>query len=74
MISDVLGVQVMAHHAVACHAVVITKAGAIKKTTSGKVQRRACRAAFMEGQYAQVHPALHLLQLAAVHYSSGIVE
>ena len=49
-----LVLQVMAHHAVACHAVVVTKAGAIKKTTSGKVQRRACRAAFMAGEYSQV--------------------
>lgn len=46
----------MANHAVGCHAVVVAKAGAIKKTTSGKVQRRACRAAFMAGEYAQVCP------------------
>ena len=46
--------QVMAHHAVGCHAVVVAKPGAIKKTTSGKVQRRACRAAFMAGEYSQV--------------------
>ncbi len=46
--------QVMAHHCVNCHAVVVAKAGAIRKTTSGKVQRRACRAAFVAGQYSQV--------------------
>lgn len=46
--------KVMAHHAVGCHAVVIARPGAIKKTTSGKVQRRACRAAFMAGDYTQV--------------------
>ncbi|CAL8464403.1 g3938 [Coccomyxa elongata] len=46
---------VMAHHAVGCHAVVIARPGAIKKTTSGKVQRRACRAAFMGGDYTQAN-------------------
>lgn len=46
--------QVMAHHAVGCHAVVVARPGAIKKTTSGKVQRRACRAAFIGGEYSQV--------------------
>jgi acyl-CoA synthetase (AMP-forming)/AMP-acid ligase II len=46
--------QVMAHHTVGCHAVIVTKPGAIKKTTSGKVQRRACRAAFAAGEYSEV--------------------
>ena len=58
----------MAHHAVGCHAVVIAKAGAIKKTTSGKVQRRACRAAFMAGEYAQVGRFLLLLLLLPVTF------
>ena len=47
-------VQVMAHHTLACYAVVISTSGAIKKTTSGKVQRRACRAAFERGEYSEV--------------------
>lgn len=46
--------QVMSHHGVGCHAVIVAKPGAIKKTTSGKVQRRACRAAFMSGEYSEV--------------------
>lgn len=46
--------QVMAHHTLACYAVVIATSGAIKKTTSGKVQRRACRAAFEHGEYSEV--------------------
>lgn len=46
--------QVMAHHAVACHAIVVAKPGAICKTTSGKVQRQACRAAFLAGEYTAV--------------------
>ncbi len=46
--------QVMAHHGVGCHAVVVAEASVIRKTTSGKVQRRACRAAFMAGEFAVV--------------------
>ena len=48
--------QVMGHHGVGCHAVVVAEAGVIRKTTSGKVQRRACRAAFMAGEFAAVSP------------------
>ena len=47
-------VQVMGHHGVGCYAVVVAEAGVIRKTTSGKVQRRACRAAFMAGEFAVV--------------------
>ena len=46
----------MAHHAVACHAVVVAKPGAIRKTTSGKVQRQACRQAYLAGEYTAVRP------------------
>ena len=46
--------QVMAHHTLACYAVVVATSGAIKKTTSGKVQRRVCRAAFECGEYTEV--------------------
>ena len=49
-------VQVMGHHGVGCHAVVVAEAGAIHKTTSGKVQRRACRAAFMAREISVVSP------------------
>ena len=52
----------MSHHGVGCHAVIVAKPGAIKKTTSGKVQRRACRAAFMSGEYSEVSflPSVYL--------------
>jgi amino acid adenylation domain-containing protein len=36
-------------HGVAAHAVVLISAGALPKTSSGKVQRRACREAFLAG-------------------------
>ncbi|MBZ4419894.1 non-ribosomal peptide synthetase [Myxococcus sp. RHSTA-1-4] len=36
-------------HGVAAHAVVLIAAGSLPKTSSGKVQRRACREAFLSG-------------------------
>ena len=58
--------QVMAHHAVACHAIVVAKPGAICKTTSGKVQRQACRAAFLAGEYTVVRSRVLLDTLCRV--------
>ena len=40
---------VLREHEIALGAVVLLRAGTIAKTTSGKIQRRACRAAFLEG-------------------------
>ena len=59
-------VQVIAHHTLACYAVVVASSGAIKKTTSGKVQRRACRAAYERGEYTEVTllPPWHILRVA----------
>ena len=36
-------------HDIAVHEIVLIRPGSIPKTTSGKIQRRACRAAFLEG-------------------------
>jgi len=41
-------------HEVQVYGVVLVKAGTIPKTTSGKIQRRACRAAFLTGQLTVV--------------------
>jgi acyl-CoA synthetase (AMP-forming)/AMP-acid ligase II len=40
-------------HDVRVHAVVLLRAGRIPKTTSGKVQRHACRAGFLKGTLEQ---------------------
>jgi acyl-CoA synthetase (AMP-forming)/AMP-acid ligase II/aryl carrier-like protein len=37
------------HHEMQVHAIALVKRGAIPKTTSGKVQRQRCRAAFLAG-------------------------
>jgi amino acid adenylation domain-containing protein len=37
------------HHEVQAHSVVLIKPGTIPKTSSGKIQRRACRSAFLAG-------------------------
>ncbi|WP_437505503.1 amino acid adenylation domain-containing protein [Sorangium sp. So ce1099] len=41
-------------HEVAVHAVVLIKPGSLLRTTSGKVQRRACRARFLDGSLEAV--------------------
>jgi len=41
-------------HEIQVYGVVLVKAGTIPKTTSGKIQRRACRAAFLAGQLTVV--------------------
>ncbi|MEO2048092.1 MAG: SDR family NAD(P)-dependent oxidoreductase [Pirellulales bacterium] len=47
-VMDVIGQRVMEEHEVPVHAVVLLKAGRLPKTSSGKVQRRACRLQFEE--------------------------
>ncbi|CAM4407409.1 non-ribosomal peptide synthetase [Myxococcus xanthus] len=37
------------HHQLGVHAVLLLKAGALPKTSSGKIQRHACRAGFLDG-------------------------
>ncbi|QRN95172.1 non-ribosomal peptide synthase/polyketide synthase [Archangium violaceum] len=41
-------------HEVQPHAVVLVEPGSTPKTSSGKIQRRACRAAFLEGDLREV--------------------
>ncbi|MEM7132754.1 MAG: MupA/Atu3671 family FMN-dependent luciferase-like monooxygenase [Chloroflexota bacterium] len=52
---------VSAHHALETYAVVLLKPGGIPKTTSGKIQRRACREKFL----AESLPVIALDRLAA---------
>ena len=46
---------VAAAHDVPVHTVALLRTGGIPKTTSGKIQRRACRAALLDGSLAVVH-------------------
>ena len=41
--------EVAEHHELQIHAVVLVRTGSIPKTSSGKIQRRATRAAYLEG-------------------------
>jgi acyl-CoA synthetase (AMP-forming)/AMP-acid ligase II/aryl carrier-like protein len=50
------------HHEVQVYGVVLLKPGSIPKTSSGKIQRRACRAAFLQGEL-QAAIAQNLLAL-----------
>ncbi|MDC0749710.1 non-ribosomal peptide synthetase [Polyangium mundeleinium] len=42
-------------HEVAVHAVVLLPAGSISKTSSGKIQRRACREDYLSGRLSTLH-------------------
>lgn len=42
---------VSVEHGLALHTIVLVRSGTIPRTTSGKVQRRACRAAFLAGEF-----------------------
>jgi len=53
-------------HEIQVYAVVLIKPGTIPKTSSGKIQRRACRAGFLAGELAVVgHSVLALADAAA---------
>ncbi|WP_410585855.1 amino acid adenylation domain-containing protein [Amycolatopsis sp. lyj-23] len=45
---------VAAAHEVQPHAVVLIRAGTLPRTSSGKVRRQACRAAFLDGELAEL--------------------
>jgi len=47
--------EVATQHELRLHALVLLAPGSIHKTTSGKIQRRACKASFMAGELQVVH-------------------
>jgi len=47
---DGIRTAIAEEHELQVHAIALIKAGRIAKTTSGKIQRRACRAAFLGGK------------------------
>lgn len=46
---EIIRRAIAAEHGIQMHSVILVKPGGIPKTTSGKVQRSACRKAFLEG-------------------------
>jgi acyl-CoA synthetase (AMP-forming)/AMP-acid ligase II len=52
--------QVLDDHGVGCHAIVAGQVGTVRKTTSGKVRRGACRAAFLSGELAEAPETLRI--------------
>lgn len=54
VIAAAIRAAVAVEHGVGMHAVALLKMRTLPKTTSGKVQRRACRAAFLSGKLALV--------------------
>nr|VFK60339.1 MAG: 8-amino-7-oxononanoate synthase [Candidatus Kentron sp. UNK]VFK69214.1 MAG: 8-amino-7-oxononanoate synthase [Candidatus Kentron sp. UNK] len=51
---DAIRLAVLARHELAVHAIVLLKPGRLPKTSSGKVQRRACRARFLARELESV--------------------
>ncbi len=49
-VADAIRRAVASEHGVHVHAVAVARTGGVPKTTSGKVQRRACRTAFLAGE------------------------
>ena len=49
---------VVVDHEVQVYAVVLIKPGSIAKTTSGKIQRRACRIAYLAGELKVLHASV----------------
>lgn len=54
-VADCIRRSVSEGHDVQVRAVVLVKPGTIPKTSSGKIQRRACREEFLEGRLEEVH-------------------
>jgi acyl-CoA synthetase (AMP-forming)/AMP-acid ligase II/acyl carrier protein len=53
-VCDAIRRAIVAAHGIIPHGVVLVTAGSIPKTSSGKLQRRACREAYLTGQLAVV--------------------
>ncbi len=59
-IAEAVRAALATRHGIALHTLVVLRRGGIPKTTSGKVRRRHCRAAYLEGTlrvHGEVHPA-----------------
>ena len=52
--------RVYEEHQIACHAVVLGQVGTVRKTTSGKVRRLACRQAYLSGEVAQARTTIRV--------------
>ncbi|MBF6467484.1 HAD-IIIC family phosphatase [Nocardia beijingensis] len=53
---DAIRAAIGAEHGLTLRSVVLIRPGALLKTSSGKVQRQACRAAYLDGEFSPVLP------------------
>ncbi|MEU2038836.1 HAD-IIIC family phosphatase [Nocardia niwae] len=54
---DAIRAAIGAEHGLTLRSVVLIRPGDLLKTSSGKVQRQACRAAYLDGEFSPVLPA-----------------
>ncbi|OKI46062.1 fatty acyl-AMP ligase [Micromonospora sp. CB01531] len=57
--------RVYAEFQLGCHAVVLGRAGTVRKTTSGKVRRLACRQAYLSGEVAGAPTTIRVARSAS---------
>jgi acyl-CoA synthetase (AMP-forming)/AMP-acid ligase II len=57
-IADAIRHQLLADHRLAVHTVVVGRPGLVRKTTSGKVRRHACRQAYLAGELGSTATAV----------------
>ena len=50
---DLIRAAIVRDHEIAADDIVLVRAGEVPKTSSGKIQRRACRAAYLDGTLAR---------------------
>ncbi len=67
---------VAAEHGVQVHAVAVVRPGGVPRTSSGKVQRRACRARFLAGELPLVGVSVRedAASAAALPFAAGITR
>ncbi|MBP2323422.1 acyl-CoA synthetase (AMP-forming)/AMP-acid ligase II [Kibdelosporangium banguiense] len=54
--------RIQEDHQIACHAVVLGTVGTVKKTTSGKIRRSACRRAYLTGEIHAAQTTIGVFQ------------
>ncbi|MFG3296853.1 fatty acyl-AMP ligase [Streptomyces sp. NPDC048179] len=64
---------VYADHHLSCHTVVLGRPGLVRKTTSGKVRRRVCKAALLSGEIDR-EPGTLLVSVQGTETSSQFTE
>ena len=72
-IASVIRQRIVEQHGVQLHSVSLVSAGGVPKTTSGKLQRHACRASFESGSLDELHRWSQASPVVAMHCTVSAV-